>query len=201
MFPKVIPYMVSRPAIDQCLSEPESRQSVTESNNVRILLVEDTLTQAMLFQHMLQKYGFQVKIARSGKQALEQIAQDKPDAVLSDINMPEMSGYDLSRRLKSNDTTRDITVVLLTATLPPNAIFECIKSGADEIALKSMKEEKFVELLKRGLTRRLEVRSQSQPVDVTVKQESGDHELKLQSEALLRLLLSVYELICKIQED
>src|SRR5579883_490009 len=138
----------------------------------KILLVEDTLTQAMLFQHMLEKQGFQVKIARSAQKALEQIALEKPDAVLSDINMPEMSGYELCQKIKSDDTTCDITVVLLTAGLAPETIFDCIKSGADELALKGMKDDEFINLLKGGLSRNIEVMPDSSKISLTI-QDNG----------------------------
>lgn len=160
------------------------------------MLVEDTLTQAMLYQHMLEKNGFQVRVARSGKQALEQIENDKPVAVLTDINMPEMSGFDLCKTIKSNDTTSDIIVVLLTTTLSPEAIFDCLNSGADEISLKSLKEEAFVDLMKRSLDRRLEVSDQTVKID----QNGAVTEVQTSYRQSLRLLLSVYDLLRKSRE-
>ncbi len=171
---------------------------MTEEKKPRILLVEDTLTQAMLFQHTLEKHGFQVKIARSGRQALEVIQKDRPDAVLTDINMPEMSGYELAQKIKADSTTSDITVILLTATLSPEAIYECIKSGADEIALKGLKEPAFAEFLHNSLQRRVE--SDCSSVKATVNLSDSRTAVEFQPQKVLRLLLSVYEIASKSSE-
>lgn len=153
----------------------------------------------MLFQHTLEKQGFQVKIARSGRQALEQIQKDRPDAVITDINMPEMSGFELSQKIKTDSTTSDIIVVLLTATLTPDAIFDCIKSGADEIALKGLKEGAFAEFLRNALSRKVES-STSGTVQATIDHCDSTTSLEFEPHKVLRLLLSVYEIAAKTNE-
>ncbi len=167
----------------------------------KIILVEDTLTQAMLYQHMLEKGGFSVRLARSGKQALELIEKEKPDAILTDINMPEMSGYELARKVKDNDTTSDITVVLLTTTLSPEAIFDCINSGADEVSLKGLKEPAFVELLQSSLERTVTFPAAPQTFEASVIQSGVDVKVNCDSRQNLRLLLSLYSLMRKLQEN
>jgi CheY-like chemotaxis protein len=171
------------------------------SDDRRIVLVEDTLTQAMLYQHMLEKKGFEVRVARSGKQALEQVAKDKPRLVLTDINMPEMTGYELSKALKSSDTTRDIVVVLLTTTLSPEAIFDCINSGADEISLKGLKEDAFVELLEKSIDRRLTLSNDSRSFQAKVSQSGATVDVETEDRQSLRLLLSLYDLVRKLHES
>jgi CheY-like chemotaxis protein len=172
-----------------------------ENRNRAIILVEDTLTQAMLFQHMLEKGGFSVRLARSGKQALEMIEKEKPAAVLTDINMPEMSGYELSRAIKDSDTTDDIIVVLLTTTLSADDIFDCINSGADEISLKGLKEPAFLQLMESSIDRRVELSSANGLVEGTVVQNGSDKNVKCRSAQNLRFLLSLYELLRKLQEN
>jgi CheY-like chemotaxis protein len=158
------------------------------------------MTQAMLYQHLLQKNGFQVKIARSGKKALEQIEIEKPGIVLTDINMPEMSGYELARSIKSNDTTRDIIVILLTTTLSPDAIFECMNSSADEISLKSLKEEAFLDLFERSVARQIKFLNPPSAVEAEVTEGGQSVSLKINDQQGFRLLLSVYDLLRKVQE-
>jgi CheY-like chemotaxis protein len=166
-----------------------------------ILLVEDTLTQAMLYQHMLEKRGFQVKIARSGKQALELIDKEKPDVVLTDINMPEMTGFELSNAIKNGDTTSDIIVVLLTTTLSPQTIFECINCGADEISLKGLKEEAFLELIEKSSDRQTELQGPVDDLQFRVIDGATAADVKTSNLQSLRLLLSTYDLLRKIQEN
>ncbi|MBX3075416.1 response regulator [Candidatus Obscuribacterales bacterium] len=169
--------------------------------NKQILLVEDTLTQAMLYQHMLEKRGFQVKIARSGKQALEQIEKEKPAVVLTDINMPDMNGFELSNAIKTSDTTRDIIVVLLTTTLSPQTIFDCINCGADEISLKGLTEDAFLQLMKRSAERQIELKEPASDLHACVTEADVSSEIKCSNRQSLRLLLSIYDLLVKVQEN
>jgi CheY-like chemotaxis protein len=120
---------------------------------------------------------------------------------LTDINMPEMSGYELARQVKDNDTTSDIIVVLLTTTLSPEAIFDCINSGADEISLKGLKEQAFVELMANSIDRRVEFSGDRVAFEASVMQSGADVKLKCDSGQNLRLLLSLYELMRKLQEN
>lgn len=166
----------------------------------QIVLVEDTLTQAMLYQHMLEKGGFSVRLARSGRQAIELIEKEKPLAILTDINMPEMSGYELARLVKENDTTRDIIVILLTTTLSDDAIFDCINSGADEISLKSLKEQVFVELIERSIARRVQCSENRGRLEATVMQSGVDVKLECDNGQNLRFLLSLYDLMRRLNE-
>ena len=80
-----------------------------------ILLVEDTLTQAMLYQHSFEKAGIKTKVAKSSKKAFEILEASKPILVLSDVNMPDETGYQLCSKIKSSDTTSDIMVVLISS--------------------------------------------------------------------------------------
>lgn len=80
---------------------------------------------------MLTSEGFRVVSATNGKQALELLGQHKADLVLSDINMPEMGGIELTKSLKNNDTFQSIPVVLMTALNEPLEILQIIEAGAD----------------------------------------------------------------------
>ncbi len=76
----------------------------------QILIVEDSPTQSMLLQHLLEREGYRVTAAASGKQALEELSKFMPAVIISDIVMPEMDGFELSRAIKSNERLRDIPV-------------------------------------------------------------------------------------------
>lgn len=174
------------------------------SESLKIILVEDTLTQAMLFQHMLSKRGFEVELARSGKQALEKLVSGRPDAVLTDINMPEMSGYELCRAIKDNDTTSGVMVILLTSTLHPDAIVSCINSGADDILLKGLGEDTFADLLKKSIGRKVASGGKNggtDKIDARVTVAGEDVSVKCHPEQLLRLLFSMYDLARSARES
>ncbi len=83
-------------------------------SKVTVLVVDDTTTNIDVLKGILAESYF-VQAAVSGKMALQIIARKKPDLILLDIMMPEMDGYEVCRLLKSNEETRDIPVIFLTA--------------------------------------------------------------------------------------
>ncbi len=81
----------------------------------RVLVVDDNLINNELVRFVLEAGGFQVDVAVDAAQALELLAVQPPDLVLMDIQMPGMSGLELTRRLKADSATRRIPVVAFTA--------------------------------------------------------------------------------------
>jgi len=113
-------------------------------NNIHVLIVEDTMTQALMLQHLLESHGYKTTITRSPAKALEFLAGNKPDIILSDVSMPDMDGYELCRRLKSANETKDIPFVLLSSFNDPRDIVSIINSNADTFMLKRFDEKYFL---------------------------------------------------------
>lgn len=105
-----------------------------------ILLVEDTLTQAMGITHILST-KYQVKLARSGREALELLGTYRPALILSDINMPEMDGYQLCARIKETPEYATIPFVLMIFPLDNQDTINIINSGADDLVGKIFESE------------------------------------------------------------
>lgn len=111
-----------------------------------ILLVEDTLTQAMFMQHILEQGGYKVTMARSGEKALDALAQldqakTAVDLVMTDINMPGMDGYELIQEVKKS---RTIPCFLLLTPQLSEEVRKILHSSADGIVFKSNDSEKFL---------------------------------------------------------
>ncbi len=81
----------------------------------RILIVDDTTANLHVLLELLEPAGYAVLAARSGEQALSIAAKALPQLVLLDVNMPEMDGYEVCRRLKANPATATIPIVFVTA--------------------------------------------------------------------------------------
>lgn len=80
-----------------------------------VLVVDDSPDGLQILNEVLKR-RYDVRLARSGEQALQAARQKpQPDAILLDIMMPGMDGYEVCSRLKANDTTRDIPVIFITA--------------------------------------------------------------------------------------
>ncbi len=84
-----------------------------DSNN--ILIVDDTPENLTVLRQMLTEHGFRVRPALSGEIALKAIQADLPDIVLLDVMMPGMDGFELCRQLKSEERTRDVPVLFISA--------------------------------------------------------------------------------------
>ncbi len=80
-----------------------------------ILVVEDTASERQLITNYLQESGYVVFNATNGQEALEQIQSRKPDAVITDLVMPGMSGLELCRNLRKNPATQALPIVACTS--------------------------------------------------------------------------------------
>jgi len=110
-----------------------------------ILLVEDTLTQAIFMQHCLEKKGFQVHLARSGEKAMTMLETLPGEIlILTDINMPGMDGYELLEKIRQTDSHRGAKILLLLTPGNFEEAQKIVESTADGIVFKSGSEEKFV---------------------------------------------------------
>jgi CheY-like chemotaxis protein len=83
-----------------------------------VLLVEDDRDVRLLFEEWLRRAGFRVETAHNGLQALDRAFDIRPDAVLTDLHIPGIDGYELTRRLKGDARTRAIPVVAMTGYAP-----------------------------------------------------------------------------------
>jgi signal transduction histidine kinase len=110
-----------------------------------ILLVDDTPDNLRLLSTMLVEQGYDVRSVRSGKSALMGVQAQAPDLILLDINMPEMNGYEVCQRLKSNSETQAIPVIFISAL---NEVFDKVKAftvgGVDYISKPFQIEEVLV---------------------------------------------------------
>jgi len=81
----------------------------------KILIVEDRPTQAILLKHLMKAGGFVAEIVPDGSKALEKIGEGEWGLLITDINLPEMDGHALTKKLHSEDATKDLPVFLMTA--------------------------------------------------------------------------------------
>jgi two-component system cell cycle response regulator DivK len=85
-----------------------------EAHSPSVLIVEDDRDGRLLFVEWLQHAGFRVSQAHNGLQALERAVESTPDVVVTDLNIPGIDGYELTRRLRQDPRTRDVPVLAVT---------------------------------------------------------------------------------------
>lgn len=101
-----------------------------------ILVIDDNAMNVDLVEFVLSAAGFEVMTASSARQGFERLAQRRPDLILMDIQMPEMDGLEMTRRLKADPTTREIVVVALTAYAMKGDEERVMSAGCDGYVAK-----------------------------------------------------------------
>jgi signal transduction histidine kinase len=104
-----------------------------------ILIVDDVADNLEMLTAMLERQGHHVRIARSGREALDDIDSNPPDLVLLDIQMPEMNGYEVCQRIKSNEATASIPVIFLSAFAETDDILRGFDVGGVDYVSKPFK--------------------------------------------------------------
>lgn len=96
-----------------------------------VLYIEDNADNLLLVRRALEARGYRVLEAGDGLTGLAVVAHEHPDAVLLDINLPDVDGYEVARRLKSNPASRAIPVVAITAKALPGDAERALAAGCD----------------------------------------------------------------------
>ncbi len=117
----------------------------------RILAVDDEKHILRLVQINLEKAGYLVVTASNGREALEAVAQERPDLIVMDVMMPEMDGLEALQKLKSDEVTATIPVVMLTAKAQDADVFQGWQSGADLYLTKPFNPIELLTFVKRIL--------------------------------------------------
>jgi CheY-like chemotaxis protein len=101
-----------------------------------ILVVDDEATISTYLQKKLTKLGYEVSVAEDGEKALELAFSLRPDIILMDVKLPRMTGTEVCRRVKADQRTAAIPVLLLSAKAQPAEIREGLAAGADRYLCK-----------------------------------------------------------------
>ena len=124
--------------------------------NKKILLVEDDFINMRLTQHILEEEGYTVLKATTAQEALEQIEASLPDLILMDVQLPDMNGMTLVRRLRENATTKDITILTLTACAMKGDRERILQMGCDGYIAKPIDLRNFIDTVRRFLNQEAE---------------------------------------------
>lgn len=117
----------------------------------KILIVDDErLTRAVL-QHDVILAGYDVMVASNGKEAMQKIREVTPDLIVVDLVMPDMNGFEMCRRIRSNEQTKKTPVIVVSALQSQADIQEAKASGADVYLTKPIKPKQFINQVKEFL--------------------------------------------------
>jgi two-component system chemotaxis sensor kinase CheA len=102
-----------------------------------VLVVDDSLTTRVLEKNILEAAGYDVAVATNGLEALELLGQTECDLAVVDIQMPQMDGYELTRRIRASAAHRDLPVVIVTSMDAEREVARGLEAGADAYIKKS----------------------------------------------------------------
>ena len=131
----------------------------------KILIVDDEVAIREMIKVALELAGFQCIEAASAMQAMPLIVDERPDLLLLDWMMPEVSGIELLRRLRRDGVTKEIPVILLTAKAEEQNTVQALDSGADDYITKPFKPRELTARIK-SLLRRADGRAGKQLIAV-----------------------------------
>lgn len=121
--------------------------------NKKILIVDDDFDTLHMVGKMLERHGFKIAAANNGEKALHLAKSENPDLIILDVMMPGMDGYEVTRRLRSQESTAFIPIILFTAKAQVDDKLEGFEAGADDYLTKPTHPAELIARVKSILTR------------------------------------------------
>lgn len=155
---KVIPVLNVSELIESASEGTESyepsqnlkNQTEKESSVKKILVVEDSITVRTMLKHFVENAGFNVTTAVDGLDGFNKFSSEEFDLIISDIEMPRMNGFELTKRVRDSKNHSDIPVILVTALESPTDMKMGMDAGADAYIVKSSFEKSnLIQTIKR----------------------------------------------------
>ncbi len=123
--------------------------ATVEKRKKSILIVDDNEVTAFNVKDYLDNYGFKTSVAFTGVEAINKAAENPPDVMLVDIQMPGIDGIEVIRTIRSNPVTRQIKIIAVTALAMPGDRERCLWAGADDHMRKPVELKKLILLIDR----------------------------------------------------
>lgn len=119
-----------------------TRTATPEVRRIRVLVADDSITTRTLEKNILETAGFEVHVAMDGLEAWHMLTEVEVDLVISDVEMPNLTGLELASKIKGNSHTQHLPVVLLTSLGKPEQREAGMRAGADAYLVKSQFDQK-----------------------------------------------------------
>jgi two-component system cell cycle response regulator DivK len=117
----------------------------------RILIVEDNMDNYELVRIVLERAGYDVFLAVNGRDGVDAARAQIPDLILMDLGLPEMDGWNATKKLKSNEETKSIPLYALTAHTLPNERKRALLAGCDGYVAKPIHMKEFLNVVEEAL--------------------------------------------------
>jgi signal transduction histidine kinase len=159
----------------------------------KILIVEDSKTQALGLHDLLVENGYEVSVAFGGLEAQAYLENFFPDIIITDIIMPDISGYELCRIIRNNERTKNIPIILLTSLASPDDIIEGLKSGADNFITKPFEKSGLLARINYILLNKQLRETQPSSLGLNLFFAGHEHLISAERTQILDLFFSSYD--------
>jgi CheY-like chemotaxis protein len=116
-----------------------------------VLVVDDSNTNVVLLEAILNDKGYQIETALNAKEAFQIMADKVPDLILLDLLMPKINGYDFLQQIKGDEKTKHIPVIIVSAVTEAENIRKTIEMGAVDFIKKPIEIQELIEKVSRTL--------------------------------------------------
>jgi signal transduction histidine kinase len=167
----------------------------------RILVAEDSRTQAERLRLLLTREGYEVEIAPNGREGLLSAKPRFPDLVISDVTMPDMDGFEFCRVMKSSEVTKHVPFILLTSRSTPADIIKGLESGADNFIPKPYADDYLLMRIRR-IFEQLEHRKKGR-LEMEVALTIGGRKIVVTADRqqIVELLFSTFEELSRNHDE
>ena len=118
------------------------------TDNLKVLVVDDEPDVVEILSYNLKKENYQVFKAYNGLECIESAIKNRPDLIIMDIRMPEMTGIDTCRLIRQNDSLKDIPVLFLTADSDEYTSMSAMKAGGSHFITKPIRPAILIGMIK-----------------------------------------------------
>jgi len=144
-----LPYTAEVPALTEPLAEPE-KVTVLGASSIRVLIVDDNVDAADALEQVLNSAGYQTKVAYEGVSALEIAELLRPSVILLDIGLPNLSGHEVARRVRSQPWGLSAQLIAITGWGDAEARRKTREAGFDEHLTKPVDPQQLLQLVARS---------------------------------------------------
>jgi twitching motility two-component system response regulator PilH len=122
----------------------------------KVLIVDDSPTERHVLQTMLAEAGFDVFQADNGEMGVEQAKLVKPDVILMDVVMPGLNGFQATRKLKQDESTKQIPIVMCTTKSQPTDMVWGMRQGAHSYLVKPIDKKQVIDAVREAVGTKLD---------------------------------------------
>lgn len=138
------PSPAAAPAPEPDVGDAGTTPAAEEGPRGRVLIIDDETFIVTVIREMLEASGFEVLTAKNGIEGIEQARRGRPDVIILDVMMSGIDGYETCRRLKKDEDTRDIAIIMLTALENEKFNTKAFQAGAEWTVNKSLDPAKLI---------------------------------------------------------